>query len=94
MKPQPIKPASPENMVKTMSFSLCAGLADHGRRKTPGPENPSRERMHPQSSDELSAPVALLQSRILSAVPRRYSEHSLNRKENPGSALNRFSKMI
>ena len=77
-----------------MSFSLWAVVANHPEKKTPGPGNRSRERMPPQSTDELSAPVALLQSRILSAVPRPYLERPPNRKENPVSTLNEIKKVI
>ena len=52
----------------TISFSLGAVFAEHSKR-TPGSGlSHHRERMHPQSTDELSAQVALLQSPILSAV--------------------------
>jgi hypothetical protein len=41
--------------------------------KTPGSSiNSCRERMHPQSTDGLSAQVALLQSPILSAASKHY----------------------
>ena len=52
----------------TISFSLWAVVAEPAS-KTPGSSTGScRERMHPQSTDGLSAQVALLQSPILSAV--------------------------
>ena len=56
----------------TTSFSLWAVVAKH-TRETPG-RSPgySRERMHPQSTDGLSAQVALLQSPILSAAGAPY----------------------
>ena len=56
----------------TISFSLWAVLADY-TQETPG-RSPghSRERMHPQSTDGLSAQVALLQSPILSAASAGY----------------------
>ena len=56
----------------TISFSLWAVVAEH-TQKTPG-RSPghSRERMHPQSTDGLSAQVALLQSPILSAARTGY----------------------
>jgi hypothetical protein len=56
----------------TISFSLWAVVAEHSR-ETPG-RSPghSRERMHPQSTDGLSAQVALLQSPILSAASAGY----------------------
>jgi hypothetical protein len=56
----------------TISFSLWAVVAQC-IRETPG-RSPghSRERMHPQSTDGLSAQVALLQSPILSAAPAGY----------------------
>jgi hypothetical protein len=47
-------------------------FAEHSS-KTPGSSIGScRERMHPQSTDGLSAQVALLQSPILSAARARY----------------------
>jgi hypothetical protein len=56
----------------TISFSLWTVVAKHAQ-KTPGSSSGScRERMHPQSTDELSAQGALLQSPILSAAGTRY----------------------
>ena len=56
----------------TISFSLWTVFAEH-TRKTPGSSsNSCRERMHPQSTDGLSAQVALLQSPILSAARKHY----------------------
>ena len=56
----------------TISFSLGAVLAEHSKR-TPGSGlSHHRERMHPQSTDELSAQVALLQSPILSPAAIHY----------------------
>jgi hypothetical protein len=56
----------------TISFSLWAVFAEHSRQ-TPGSSTGScRERMHPQSTDGLSAQVALLQSPILSAAGAKY----------------------
>jgi len=53
---------------RTINFSLWTVLAEHSL-KTPGSSKDScRERMHPQSTDGLSAQVALLQSPILSAA--------------------------
>jgi hypothetical protein len=56
----------------TISLSPWAVLAEQ-TRETPG-RSPahSRERMHPQSTDGLSAQVALLQSPILSAASAAY----------------------
>lgn len=52
----------------TSSFSLSAVVAE-GSKKTPGGGlRHHQDRMHPQSTDELSAQVALLQSPILPAV--------------------------
>lgn len=65
----------------TISFSLWTVRAEH-TPKTPGSSLSScRERMHPQSTDGLSAQVALLQSLILSAVaiPCRL-DHNLARQ--------------
>ena len=57
---------------RTISFSLWTVFAEP-TRKTPGSSiNSCRERMHPQSTDGLSAQVALLQSPILSAARARY----------------------
>jgi hypothetical protein len=56
----------------TISFSLWTVFAEPAR-KTPGSSTGScRERMHPQSTDGLSAQVALLQSPILSAARVQY----------------------
>jgi hypothetical protein len=56
----------------TISFSLWAVVAEPASR-TPGSSTGScRERMHPQSTDGLSARVALLQSPILSAAGAQY----------------------
>ena len=56
----------------TISFSLWAVFAEHAK-ETPGSSLGScRERMHPQSTDGLSAQVALLQSPILSAAGAPY----------------------
>jgi hypothetical protein len=56
----------------TISFSLWTVVAKHAR-ETPGcSPGHSRERMHPQSTDGLSAQVALLQSPILSAAGAGY----------------------
>ena len=60
------------NDRRTISFSLWTVFAEHSR-KTPGSSiNSCRERMHPQSTDGLSAQVALRQSPILSAVAPDY----------------------
>jgi hypothetical protein len=57
---------------RTISFSLWTVFAAQAK-KTPGSRTSfCRERMHPQSTDELSAQVALLQSPILSAVAIPY----------------------
>jgi hypothetical protein len=57
---------------RTISFSLWTVFAEHSRG-TPGSSTGScRERMHPQSTDGLSAQVALLQSPILSAAGAQY----------------------
>ena len=57
---------------RTISFSLWTVFAEP-TRKTPGSSiNSCRERMHPQSTDGLSAQVALLQSPILSAAGQHY----------------------
>ena len=57
---------------RTISFSLWTVFAEQARG-TPGSSLGScRERMHPQSTDGLSAQVALLQSPILSAAETHY----------------------
>jgi len=57
---------------RTISFSLGTVFAEP-TPKTPGSSiNSCRERMHPQSTDGLSAQVALLQSPILSAAGKHY----------------------
>ena len=61
--------AAPQGWI---SFSLWAVFAEHAK-ETPGSSVGScRERMHPQSTDGLSAQVALLQSPILSAAGAPY----------------------
>lgn len=60
----------------TISFSLWTVFAEHSQ-STPGSGLGRRqERMHPQSTDELSAQVALLQSPILPAVKTPYQLRS------------------
>ena len=60
------------NDNRTISSSLWTVFAEP-TPKTPGSSiNSCRERMHPQSTDGLSAQVALLQSPILSAAPKHY----------------------
>jgi len=67
----PLPPREPHD-TSPISFSLCPVVAEHSQ-KTPGSSRSScRERMHPQSTDGLSAQVALLQSLILSAVAIPY----------------------
>jgi len=67
----PLVPWEPTDN-STISFSLGTVFAEH-TRKTPGSSiNSCRERMHPQSTDGLSAQVALLQSPILSAADKHY----------------------
>ena len=76
----PLLPGQPPD-PSPISFSLWTVFAEHSR-KTPGSSiNSCRERMHPQSTDGLSAQVALLQSLILSAVAIPYSlNHNLARQ--------------
>lgn len=67
----PRLPGKPTDTSR-ISFSLCPVVAKH-TRKTPGRSRSSgQERRHPQSTDGLSAQVALLQSLILSAVALPY----------------------
>jgi hypothetical protein len=84
-----------KKMVGLMSFSLWTVFAKQSR-KTPGPGNRGQERMHPQSTDELSAPVALLQSRILSAVRPDYSTAPVqpSPEQNLSLVLIHTNKMI
>jgi len=82
--PTPPRPRNESGHTTTpngFSFSLWTVFAEH-TRKTPGSSiNSCRERMHPQSTDGLSAQVALLQSLILSAVAIPYSlNHNLARQ--------------
>ena len=58
--------------IFTISFSLCPVVAEQSRKTPDSSVGRRRERMHPQSTDELSAQVALLQSPILSAVKAFY----------------------
>ena len=75
--PAPWKPTD----NRTISFSLWTVFAEP-TPKTPGSSiNSCRERMHPQSTDGLSAQVALLQSPILSAVATPYRfDHRIARQ--------------
>jgi hypothetical protein len=76
----PLLPGEPPD-PSPISFSLCPVVAEH-TRETPGSSTSScRERMHPQSTDGLSAQVALLQSLILSAVAIAYHlDHNIARQ--------------
>ena len=69
--------------LSTISFSLWAVVAKH-IPTTPG-RSPghSRERMHPQSTDGLSAQVALLQSPILSAAGGNYRANRAPTRQQP-----------
>jgi len=58
---------------RTISFSLCPVVAEHTQKTPSSSLSSCQERMHPQSTDGLSAQVALLQSPILSAAARTYS---------------------
>ena len=72
---------SPEDTVinsdfverRTMSFSLWTVVAEHSNGNSRPQNLKPGVGMHPQSTDELSAPVALLQRRILSAVQSLYA---------------------
>ena len=70
--PRALRKSERRRRQSTISFSLWTVIAKH-LPKTPG-RSPghSRERMHPQSTDGLSAQVALLQSPILSAARTGY----------------------
>ena len=58
---------------RTMSFSLWTVVAEHSNGNSQPQNVKPGVGMHPQSTDELSAPVALLQSRPLSAVQSVYA---------------------
>jgi hypothetical protein len=58
---------------RTMSFSLWTVVAEHSNGNSRPQNLKPGVGMHPQSTDELSAPVALLQSRTLSAVQSGYA---------------------
>ena len=58
---------------RTMSFSLWTVVAEHSNANSRPQNLKPGVGMHPQSTDELSAPVALLQSRTLSAVQSVYA---------------------
>ena len=58
---------------RTMSFSLWTVVAEHSHGNSRPQNLKPGVGMHPQSTDELSAPVALLQSRTLSAVQSGYA---------------------
>jgi hypothetical protein len=80
------------NDNRTISFSLCPVVAEH-TRKTPGSSiNSCRERMHPQSTDGLSAQVALLQSRYLPNRPVVKLEPAFKVELVPASQLGRAAK--
>ena len=81
---------------RTMSFSLCTMVAEHSQ-ENPRPQNlKPGVRMHPQSTDELSAPVALLQSRTLSAATPDYASFSIKPTEQntPQLTLNQTNVML
>jgi len=65
----------------TISFSLWAVFAEHAREAPGSSVGSCRERMHPQSTDGLSARVALLQSPILSAAGAEYRFHNAAAKQ-------------
>jgi len=56
---------------RTMSFSLSAVLAEASQRSKPDPAARDRGMLFLQSTDELGAQVALLQSPIPPAVTKR-----------------------
>jgi hypothetical protein len=81
---------------RTMSFSLCAMVAEHSQ-ENPRPQNlKPGVRMHPQSTDVLSAPVALLQSRTLSAVTPDYASFPIrpSPQKIPHLTLNQSNEML
>jgi hypothetical protein len=81
---------------RTMSFSHCAMVAEHSQ-ENPRPQNlKPGVRMPPQSTAELSAPVALLQSRTLSAVTPDYASFPIrpSPQKIPHLALNQTNEML
>ena len=73
---------------RTMSFSLWTVVAEHSNGNSQPQNVKPGVGMHPQSTDELSAPVALLQSRTLSAVQSGYAqEPSSQARKNPKFSL-------
>jgi hypothetical protein len=72
--PSPEDPLINSDFVerRTMSFSLWTVVAEHSNGNSRPQNLKPGVGMHPQSTDELSAPVALLQSRTLSAVQSGY----------------------
>jgi hypothetical protein len=80
---------------RTMSFSLWTVVAEHSHGNSRPQNLKPGVGMHPQSTDELSAPVALLQSRTLSAVQSVYAPGPASQTHKiPYLVLNRTNQMI
>ena len=79
--PAPWKPTD----NRTISFSLWTVFAEPTEKLPAAAANSCRERMHPQSTDGLSAQVALLQSPILSAARKHY--HFSNARAKPSKSM-------
>ncbi len=79
---------------RTMSFSLWTVVAEHSHGNSRPQNLKPGVGMHPPSTDELSAPVALLQSRTLSAVQSGYTPGPSNHTKIPCLVLNRTNQMI
>jgi hypothetical protein len=98
-KPFPSPQDSPINSDfverRTMSFSLWTVVAEHSNANSRPQNLKPGVGMHPQSTDELSAPVALLQSRTLSAVQSVYAPGPSSQTHKiPYLVLNRTNQMI
>jgi len=78
-----------------MSFSLCAMVAEHSKRDS-RPQNLRPGADASAIHGQLSAPVALLQSRILSAVQPEYATAPVqpSQEEIPCLALNHSNQMV
>jgi hypothetical protein len=95
---------SPENTVinsdfvesRTMSFSLWTVVAEHSNANSRPQNLKPGVGMHPQSTDELSAPVALLQSRTLSAATPDYASFPIRPTQQniPQLTLNQTNVML
>ena len=84
---------SPEDTVinsdfverRTMSLSLWTVVAEHSNGNSRPQNLKPGVGMHPQSTDELSAQVALLQSPILSAARASYAAPNALARQQPST---------